>query len=97
MTHIGIQDLTATHVGPTLFERQTVVCSIVAVTETAKNAEAKGFNRNSCLGVFSDHHFWAFILLKFSPRFSPRTFIRRATISRSFSEMAAALLELSFQ
>ena len=48
----------ATHVGPTLFERQTAVCSIVAVTETAKNAEAKGFNRNSCLGVFSDHHFW---------------------------------------
>ena len=48
----------ALDVGPTLFERQTAVCSIVAVTETAKNAEAKGFNRNSCLGVFSDHHFW---------------------------------------
>jgi hypothetical protein len=36
MTHIEIQDLTATHVGPILFERQTVVCSIVAVTETVK-------------------------------------------------------------
>ena len=65
LTHCSCRAL---DVGPTLFERQTAVCSIVAVTETAKNAEAKGFNRNSCLSVFSNHHFWDLELFKFSPK-----------------------------